>query len=293
MAKPTLTLRTYHSVIAFRDRAEPFLLQQEAANNLMLGLISGLIDTPSLYAEPPYLATVEADGEVATAFLRTPPYRLIMSTSDHPAALQLVAANLHDSGTALPGVTGPLDLARSFASVWQELADIAWSENRLLRVYAVSHVRPVLSVPGSLRQATAADRDRLIDWFSAFAIEAALTHELERIAHGIDTRLANPQGGIWYWEVDGAPVSLVGGTGLTPHGIRIGPVYTPPEHRRRGYGSAATAAVSQLLLDRGRRFVFLYTDLSNATANHIYQGIGYEPVGDTVDIDFTSSREPA
>ena len=293
MAKPSLTLTTFDSATAFRERAQPLLLHQEAANNLILGLISGLIDTPSLYAESPYLATVEADGEVAVAFLRTPPYRLILSTSDHPAALQLVAADLHDAGTALPGVTGPLDLARSFAAVWQERTGIAWSENRLLRVYAVSHVRPALGVPGSLRQATTADREHLIDWFNAFAIEAALTHELEWIAHGIDTRLANSQGGIWYWEVEGAPVSLVGVTGLTPHGIRIGPVYTPPEHRRRGYGSAATAAVSQLLLDRGRRFVFLYTDLSNATANHIYQAIGYEPVGDTVDIDFTPSTEPA
>ena len=289
MAKPSLTLRTFDSATAFRDRAEPFLLHQEAANNLMLGLISGLTETPSLYAESPYLVTVEADGEVAAAFLRTPPYRLILSTSDHPAALQLVAADLHHAGTELPGASGPVDLARRFAGIWQERTGNAWSENRLLRVYAVSHVRPVSGVPGSLRQATMADRDGLIDWFSAFAIEAALTHELERIAHGVDTRLASSQG-VWYWEVEGAPVSLVGVTGLTPHGIRIGPVYTPLEHRRRGYGSAATAAVSQLLLDRGRRFVFLYTDLSNATANHIYQAIGYEPVGDSVDIDFTSSR---
>jgi predicted GNAT family acetyltransferase len=68
----------------------------------------------------------------------------------------------------------------------------------------------------------------------------------------------------------------------TPNGIRIGPVYTPPGLRRRGYASAATAAASQTELDNGRRYIFLFTDLSNPTSNKIYQQIGYEPV---IDID--------
>jgi predicted GNAT family acetyltransferase len=68
--------------------------------------------------------------------------------------------------------------------------------------------------------------------------------------------------------------------GPTPHGMRIGPVYTPPEHRRQGYASAATSAVSQHLLDGGRRFCFLYTDLANPTSNHIYQEIGFQSVCD-------------
>jgi predicted GNAT family acetyltransferase len=62
--------------------------------------------------------------------------------------------------------------------------------------------------------------------------------------------------------------------------VRIGPVYTPPEARNRGYASALVAAISQAQLDAGRRFCFLFTDLANPTANHIYQAIGYEPVRD-------------
>jgi predicted GNAT family acetyltransferase len=76
-------------------------------------------------------------------------------------------------------------------------------------------------------------------------------------------------------------VSLAGFGGPTPHGIRIGPVYTPRQQRGRGYGSAVTAAVSQLNLGRGRRFCFLYTDLANPTSNAIYLRLGYEPVCDS------------
>jgi hypothetical protein len=81
-------------------------------------------------------------------------------------------------------------------------------------------------------------------------------------------------------------VSLAGWGGPTPNGIRIGPVYTPPEHRRRGYGSAVTAAASERNLDRGCRFCFLYTDLANPTSNRIYMDLGYEPVGDSAEYRF-------
>ena len=64
-------------------------------------------------------------------------------------------------------------------------------------------------------------------------------------------------------------------------------MYTPREHRGHGFGSAATAAVSQRCLDAGRRFCFLYTDLANPTSNKIYTEVGYEPVCDAVEYVFT------
>lgn len=87
-------------------------------------------------------------------------------------------------------------------------------------------------------------------------------------------------------RVDRRPVSLVGFGGPTPNGIRIGPVYTPPEHRGHGYASILTARVSQLQLDRGRHFCFLYTDLANPTSNAIYKRIGYERVCDSRELAF-------
>ncbi len=73
---------------------------------------------------------------------------------------------------------------------------------------------------------------------------------------------------------------------LTPNGVRLNIVYTPPEHQRRGYATACVAALSQHLLDSGRSFCFLFTDLANPTSNSIYQKIGYRPVCDFVDIEF-------
>ena len=74
----------------------------------------------------------------------------------------------------------------------------------------------------------------------------------------------------------GSPCRLSGFSGPTPTGIRIGPVYTPPEHRRRGYATTLVADQSAWLLEQGHRACFLYTDLANPTSNRIYVEIGYE-----------------
>lgn len=67
---------------------------------------------------------------------------------------------------------------------------------------------------------------------------------------------------------------------------RVGPVYTPTDHRRLGYGAAVTAACTRDALDRGVDAVVLFTDLANPTSNAIHQQIGYRPVRDQSVIRF-------
>ena len=65
-------------------------------------------------------------------------------------------------------------------------------------------------------------------------------------------------------------------------------MYTPPALRRRGFASALTADLSQRMLDRGYRFCFLYTDLSNPFSNKVYLRIGYEFVCESADYSFST-----
>ena len=69
--------------------------------------------------------------------------------------------------------------------------------------------------------------------------------------------------------------------------MRVNAVYTPPGLRGRGYASACVAALSQKLLDEGRRYCFLFTDLANPTSNRIYQAVGYEAVVDVDEYKFS------
>jgi predicted GNAT family acetyltransferase len=91
---------------------------------------------------------------------------------------------------------------------------------------------------------------------------------------------------LYFWEVEGEPVSMTAATRPTMNGICVTAVYTPPDKRKRGYASACVAAVTQKCLDMGFQFCTLYTDLSNPTSNHIYQEIGYKPIVDINMIEF-------
>jgi predicted GNAT family acetyltransferase len=92
--------------------------------------------------------------------------------------------------------------------------------------------------------------------------------------------------GVILWQVDGTAVAY-GVVGLPLHGMsRVGPVYTPPEWRGRGYGSAVTAACTRWALAAGARDVVLFTDLGNPVSNSTYQRMGYRPMFDTAELLF-------
>jgi predicted GNAT family acetyltransferase len=63
-------------------------------------------------------------------------------------------------------------------------------------------------------------------------------------------------------------------------------VYTPPEHRRKGYAAACTAAVSETALQAGAARCALYTQLANPQSNAIYRRIGYEPAAEYLRYEF-------
>jgi len=160
-------------------------------------------------------------------------------------------------------------------------------------VYALHEVQPPSGVPGSARVATEDDRELAVRWWLDFGEEAGTSVERGRdIAEAsVDYRLSSPVAGIALWEDGGEPVSLAAWGGPPPNGIRIGPVYTPPELRGHGYATALSAELSQRLLDGrlfdgGRRFCFLYTDLANPTSNAIYERIGYRRVAESAEIVF-------
>lgn len=79
---------------------------------------------------------------------------------------------------------------------------------------------------------------------------------------------------------------LTGYGGPTPNGIRVFAVYTPAELSRRGYATACVASLTERLLQGGRTFCFLSTDLANRTSNATYQWIGYRPVIEVDDYRF-------
>ena len=285
-----MKLQRYENPSDFYKAVEAFLLENEAANNLALGVTRGLMNASEVSNPPPYLATIQHDERIIASIIRTPPAKIILSAlPDIDEMIPLIVDELYKVFKLLPGVLGPKAESLAFAEAWYAFSRQPYALNRAERIYQLENVIPVTGVGGSLRRARGSDRKLLVKWIVAFHDETSETG-IVRAKRIIDSSLKFEGRGLYIWE-DEKPVSLVGFAGPTPNGIRIGPVYTPPEHRRRGYASAGTAALSQMLLDEGRKYCFLFTDLDNPTSNHIYQEIGYTPVCDIDEYKFLPLRD--
>jgi len=282
-----VVLERFLAVEDFYKRVERYLIEREAYHNLIIGICTGLMQHPERVTQRPYLVSVEEGNKVVATAVRTPPHNLVLSQVDAPAALPLIAEDVCKQYPELPGVLGPKPVSRSFADIWRKLSGQPYRKGMPQRIYQLEAVKPVSGVPGNLRRATSADRELLMEWFTALVKEAQRENPSAQEARiRIDAFLDVGTNGVHLWE-DEKPVSMAGYTGPTPNGIRINLVYTPPEYRGRGYARACVASLSQLLLDEGRRYCFLFTDLSNPTSNRIYQAIGYEAVSDQDEYKFS------
>jgi hypothetical protein len=269
---------------ALRERIEGFLVRDEARHNLALGILSTARAHPTVYPEI-HGWVARDDGDVVAAGLRTPPHNLVLAAPRRMEALDALADGIEDD---LPGVVGATPEVDHFARTWATRRGATITLAMEQRIYALRELIPPPPTEGAMRPADEADRELLVGWILAFARETrgGASADHESMTQAVATRLADPEGGFALWEVSGLPVALACSGGTTPKGIRVSAVYTPPEHRNRGYGTAVTAAISQLLLERGNRFCFLYTDLANPTSNSIYRRIGYEPVCDSRELAF-------
>jgi predicted GNAT family acetyltransferase len=265
---------------AFLANVQDTLEKREAANNLMLGLAARIQKFPERIRLQPYLATVRAGSKLVAAAVMTPPFGVVVQsqfTSSH-TALSPIAENLHAERWPVPFVNGELHASDAFAKAWQSLTGAGVTATLHERVYQLDHVIAPHWPAGQFRMATKHDLDVLAAWVDAFHREALPDNP------SVDARdwafTAITDGDVYFWEVQGEPVSMARKSRGTAHGQCIGPVYTPPAQRGHGYASAVTAKLSQLILSSGKRFAMLFTNLSNPTSNSIYQKIGYKPVCD-------------
>ena len=273
---------------AFLALAGPFLTAHEAEHNLALGLLGRLRVEPRLYGfEPTFVVAAEA-GEVVGCLLRTPPHGVVLSRFETLDAVDAVVETVLGVHPELPGAVGPADVAARFASTWSRATGVHARLGTRQRVHAAATVHRLPRAPGRMREAEPGDIPTILAWLTAFAEEA-----LGEVAHVEDAepsyrrREADPDGAWLLWDDDG-PVSLAAYGNPTPTGTRVGPVYTPPELRGRGYATSLVAELTAERLATGLAFCSLFTDLANPTSNAIYARIGYEPIADWDQWAFTA-----
>lgn len=229
--------------------------------------------------------------EVVGAAFRTAPYGLQLGPMAHGAATALASATAkQDDG--LPWVAGPETSIGAFLDGYATCESPGSRRTTRRGLRLLTYEIDALALPavaGTCRQATTDDFQLAHEWHVAFEtfINGVVPAPDGRDRATLRAKL--DAGALRFWCVDRVPVSMAAHAlpVVTPGGVvtRVGPVYTPPEHRRQGYGAAVTAALTDALLAEGSR-VMLYADADNPTSNSIYQQIGYRLVDTVVRYDF-------
>ncbi|MFD8691460.1 GNAT family N-acetyltransferase [Streptomyces sp. NPDC059651] len=260
-------------VEAFLDAAGAALAARPAESTVMLTVTAALRrHGPHAYGDhdPVFGWWRGADGEVAGTMLRTPPYPASLIALAPEAVGPLMAA------LPLTHVNADRPTARAVAAHWP-----GHRVDEEQRLYRLGELVPPSPAPGGrARAATPADRELLLRWYAAFAVEVGGPSAGHGERHGrvVDERTA--EGRLTLWEHEGIPVSMAGISPQIAGTARVAPVYTPPEHRGRGYAAAVTAEVSAAARAAGADEVLLFTDLANPTSNGVYTRIGYRAVSD-------------
>ncbi|HEY2272211.1 MAG TPA: GNAT family N-acetyltransferase [Jatrophihabitantaceae bacterium] len=224
----------------------------------------------------------QPDHDPGLLVARSQPYTAVTFTCGWPLdRLDEVAAALADLDPPPAAVAGPTDTVEYIAAALHCSVTSRMDE----RLFQLDELDTPIDVPGSARLAETSDAGFLAEWYTAFAIEA-----FGRLPPGFDARKMVERGVVrsraWLWLDDrGEPRSFAVRHPAVSGAARIGPVFTPVPFRGHGYGSAATAAATQDILDDGAT-PCLFTDLSNPTSNRIYQALGYRPVLDRTMLRF-------
>jgi len=288
-----MKVRFYDDISDFYNIVMPFLLEREAENNLLLGVLDAIGDDPRRYGESkPVLALVSNSNQLKLIAIRTPPFNQLLSYTDDLGSIDVLVDSLIEENMDLPGVLGTKEGAEEFTRLWCKGKKIKANLIAYERIYKLIEVAEETLGDRKLINADNSFQELILKWGREFILEALPESEVKlrddwnpSLIRSIDEKR------IFLLLDNGSPLSMARRAGKTPNGITVNLVYTPPSLRRKGYATECVAKLSKLLLDEGNKFCFLFTDLLNPTSNSIYQKIGYRPIIDVDQYEFILDKK--
>ena len=284
-------------LVTLLDSAQDFLdetLAFRTTHSLTLNMIGSVATSVASgdrgYDKYFWWVVKNESGEVIGLAMRTAPHAMVISNMPKGAITELVSqVVLVDD--ELPEIGGPNEEVDVFLEAYFKTESAGSNRKTELShqewLYELQSLKNP-DVSGEARRATGDDFDLIHNWFLAFGEEAGLL--MHNTVESIEDGLKRASLFLWIHQKEivsmagHAPIVEIPGTRVG----RIGPVYTPPGYRRKGFAGALTAHVSQHLLNQGAQ-VILYTDATNPTSNGVYQRIGFAKIGESKRVKFLDS----
>ena len=274
----------YEDINEFIELVFPFLLKNEAENNLLFMILNSIKENLNRNGDyKPSLISVTDNDEIKLVSIRTPPYNQLISFTDDLKTVDELVEEFIKKSVDLPGVLGFKVGAERFVKLWCEKKGIKSQLVRNERGYKLIEVAEETIGNRTFIVGIELSQSIILKWAEEMVLEAGLETEADQINRTLNQIEQDIKDQKMFLLLDNnEPVSMARKAGKTPNGSLINFVYTPPHLRRNGYATECIAKLSKRLLDEGNKFCFLFTDLANLISNSIYQKIGYRPV---IDLD--------
>jgi len=269
---------------SFAARVRPVLAAHRSQTSVMASWMANAVAGQT---QPPTRYWLVVDGGcVLGGAMLTAGHGLVLTPIGSDRVSEVLAALVAAVGV-VPGAMGSPAVVECFGSLFTAVHGGRSKVAMQQLVYEIG-AAPALpgEVPGGARWSRAEDLSLLSDWYRAFSREAHRVPESDEAVAASIAKLAWQ--GVMVWEREGRLVALAGMNGPALGLARIGPVYTPPRFRGRGFGGAVTAAVTRKAFSDGADLCMLYTDAANPTSNRVYSRLGYRPVGRSVMVTFSA-----
>ncbi len=230
-----------------------------------------------------YLGAFDETGNITGVLAHYQNGNIMMQAEDKAILSKLVAAFRNMATRPVAGVLGADDQAKL---VIDELLTHVeqYATNRAEGLYNLD-LNHISSAAGSrysgaqMLEMAKVDEALLTRWMRAYEIEALGSEGNkaldQHVKNHIDQKIKSKSG--WVLLVEGNPVALSGFNAQLPDMVQIGPVWTPPEHRNRGYARTLVALTLQKARDQGVKKAILFSD--NPAAIKAYEAIGFKKIG--------------
>jgi predicted GNAT family acetyltransferase len=271
---------------------EAFCLPRVTSSMFLLSnsRAAGLVDNGERYQGTYAVAFEKGDAEMTGVVAHYWNRMLNPQAPDHLD--ELWRAAVRASGRSIGGAIGPSDQVHAMVEAWRAegwTVDVQLDQEERLYSLSLDELRvPEALRTGRLRgrRITPEDLDQIVRWKVAFEVESLQEEDGPSLRE--DSRVSVErkleQGHMWLVEErtaegDHAPVATSGFNAALREAVQIGPVYTPPELRSRGYGRAVVAASLLDARAEGVQTAILFTGEDNLPAQKAYTALGFRHVG--------------
>ena len=273
-----MEVRRYSTVAEFLEATTVFRNADPVRTSLITSIANSVANGSRTYEGYFWWAAIDRN-QVQGIAIRTVPYGYVFSPMPIAAAAVLYSLISVEDPTAkeFAGPRVVIDFLEedSGKTTLESGSELIYENRKLINSPSV----------GDVRVATDRDFDDIYNLSKSFIAETGLNEfNLEVIVR--DTL---SKGRYFVLSIDNAIVSFGGHTDFQFFDeitiARVGPIFTPKEHRKNGYASAVTSAITDRLIASGA-LPTLYTQATNPTSNKIYQELGYTLVAENRHIVF-------